>query len=111
MDASDVEGERQLARIFVERMIVNGYCARQSYRLFKRQGLLDVSADVCGLHFTDYVLARQMWLMDDVEREALAAGVVTARQLDQLHTFWERADAEGVYFTSVHMTLVSGRKP
>jgi hypothetical protein len=49
--------------------------------------------------------------MDQVEREALALGVVTVQQLDQLHAYWEQANADGVYFGSVHWILVSGRKP
>lgn len=111
VDASDIESERRLARVFAERIVNNGYAARQLYRLFKQQGLVDVSAQVCGLHFTDYALARQMWLMDEVEREALALGVITVRELDQLHAYWERANADGVYFASVHWILASGRKP
>ncbi len=111
VDASDIESERRLARIFVEHMMNNGYSGRRLYRLFKQQGLVEVSAQVCGLPFTDYALARQMWLMDKVDREALALGVVTVQQLDQLHAYWEQANADGVYFGSVHWILTSGRKP
>ncbi len=111
VDASEIETERRLARIFAEHIMNNGYSGRQLYRLFKQQGLADVSAQVCGLHFTDYALARQMWLMEKVEREALTLGVVTVQELDQLHAYWERANADGVYFGSVHWILASGRKP
>jgi len=111
VDASDVQTERTLVRIFAEHMVNNGYVARQLYRLFKQQGLAEVSTQVCGLHFVDYALARQMWLLDEVERKALAMGVVTLRELERLQAYWERADAEGTYFASVHWILVSGRKP
>ena len=111
MDASDVESERRLARVLAEHLANNGYSGRRLYRLFKKQGLVEVSAQVCGIHFTDYAFARQMWLMDKVEHEALALGVVTGQELDQLHAYWEQANTEGVYFSGMHEILVWGRKP
>jgi len=111
IDASDVQTERTLVRIFGEHMVNNGYVARQLYRLFKQQGLAEVSTQVCGLTFVDYALARQMWLLDDVERKALALGVVTVGEIERLRAYWEQANAEGTYFASVHWILVAGRKP
>ena len=60
MDADDIESERRLVRVFAEHMINNGYVGRRLYRLFKEQGLEDVTAQVCGFHCTDYALARQL---------------------------------------------------
>jgi ubiquinone/menaquinone biosynthesis C-methylase UbiE len=111
VDASEIETERRLARVFAEHMVNNGYSGRQLYRLFKQQGLADVSAQVCGFHVTDYALARQVWLLDRVERKALALGVVTVQELDQLRADWERANADGVYFGNGSFILASGYKP
>jgi ubiquinone/menaquinone biosynthesis C-methylase UbiE len=111
MDANNIESERRLVRVFAEHLINNGYVGRRLYRLFKEQGLAEVSVQVCGFHCTDYGLARQIWIMDRVEREALTLGVVTAQELDQLHAYWEKANTEGVYFASVHGILVSGQLP
>lgn len=111
VDANDVESERRLVRAIAGHIVNSPYSGRQLYRLFKQQGLVDVSAEVLGLPFTDYTLARQMYLMDKVEREALASGAITAQQLEQLHAYWERANKDGVYFSSVHGILASGRKP
>ncbi len=111
LDANDVESERILARAIAEHLVNNPYCARQLYRLFEQQRLVDVSAEVLGLPFTNYSLARQMFLMDRAERETLASGGITAQQIEQLHSNWECADAEGVFFASMHGVLVSGRKP
>ena len=110
MDTNEIESERCLMRAIAEYMVNNGYSGRQLYRLFKQQGLIDVSAQVCGLPFTDYALVRQMYLMDKVEREALAQGLITVQELEQLHAYWERANTKGVYFGSVHWILASGRK-
>lgn len=111
IDTSEIETERRYVRFFTEHMANNGYSGRQLYRLFKQQGLVDVSAQMCGVPFTDYAFARQMMIMDRGEREAMASGVVTAQDLDRLHTCWEQANADGDFFASVSMILVSGRKP
>ena len=110
MDADDIESERRLVRVFAEHMLNNGYVGRRLYRLFKEQGLAEVSVQICGFHFTDYPLARKMWLMDKVENEALALGVITVQELQQLHAYWEQANGDGVYFGSGHGILVSGCK-
>jgi ubiquinone/menaquinone biosynthesis C-methylase UbiE len=110
MDASEIEIERRLVRFFTERIVNNGYSGRQLYRLFKQQGLADISTQMCGVTFTDYPFARQMILMDKSEREALAQSVITVQELEQLHDFWEQANGEGDFFASASMILVSGRK-
>jgi ubiquinone/menaquinone biosynthesis C-methylase UbiE len=109
-DASDTEIERRLMRAKAERM-VDGYSGRQLYRLFKQQGLADVSAQVCSLHLTDYALARRVIGLDNVEREALALNIVTAQELERVHVYREQANTEGRFFSSGSLILASGRKP
>ena len=87
-----------------------GYSGRQLYRLFKKEGLADISTHMCGVTFTDYPFTRQLVLMDKSEREALAQGVIAVQELEQLHNFWEQANADGDFFASVSMILVSGCK-
>ena len=111
MDTSEIETERRHVRFFTEHILNNGYSGRQLYRLFKQRGLVDVSAQMCGVSFTDYAFARRVMLMDRCERGAVASGVVSAQDLERLHAYWERADADGVFFASMSMILVSGRKP
>jgi ubiquinone/menaquinone biosynthesis C-methylase UbiE len=111
MDANEIETERRLVRFFSEHSLNNGYSGRQLYRLFKQQGLADISTQMCGVTFTDYPFTRQLVLMDKSEPEALAQGVIKVQELEQLHDFWEQAHADGDFFASVSMILVSGRKP
>jgi ubiquinone/menaquinone biosynthesis C-methylase UbiE len=111
VDASESETERRLARFLTEHIVNNGYSGRQLYRLFKQQGLVNVSVQVHSVPFTDYVLVRQLMLLDKTEHEALSLGIISTTELDQLHAFWEQANANGCYFASVSMILVSGRKP
>jgi len=111
IDTSEIEAERRYVRLFAGHMANNGYSGRQLYRLFKAQGLVDVSVQMCGVPFTDYAHARQIMLLDRFEREAVVSGVVAAPDLDRLHTCWEQAHADGAFFASMSMILVSGRKP
>jgi ubiquinone/menaquinone biosynthesis C-methylase UbiE len=111
IDTGEIETERRYVRFFTEQMANNGYSGRQLYRQFKQQGLVDVFAQMYGIPFTDYAFARYIMTMDRFEREAMASGVITDQDLDRLHTCWEQADAEGDFFASVSMILVSGRKP
>jgi len=111
IDSSEIETERRLVRFYREHMLNNGYSGRQLYRLLKQQGLIDVSTQICGITFTDYNFMRQMIIMDKGESEALALGVVTAQDLDRLHTIWEQVNAVGEFFASVSMILASGYKP
>jgi ubiquinone/menaquinone biosynthesis C-methylase UbiE len=111
MDANETDLERRFVRFLSEHMVNNGYSGRQLYRLFKQQGLTDISTQMCGVTFTDYPFTRQLVLMDKSDREVLAQGLITIQELKQLHDFWEQADAEGDFFASVSMILVSGCKP
>ena len=111
IDTNHIEIERRYTRFFIENMLNNGYSGRQLYRLFKQQGLRAVSAQMCGVPFTDYSIASQILIMDRNEREAVTMGVITVQELDQLHSFWEQASREGYFFASMSMILVSGCKP
>jgi SAM-dependent methyltransferase len=108
---SEVEIEQRLWRFRTEHCILNGFAGRQLYRLFKQQRLQDVSIEMCPISVTDYGVARRAALLDEVERDALAAGIVTANELQRWHRSLEQADAQGMYFSSVNQVMVSGRKP
>jgi len=110
IDTSETDVERRLVRFNADRMFHNGYSGRQLYRLFKKQGLTDVFFEVFPVTVTSYVIARQMWTLDRVEREALVEKIITEDELHRLQTSLEQADAEGVFFGYGSMTLVAGRK-
>ena len=110
IDTSEVDVERRLNRFYADRMLLNGYAGRQLYRLFKRQGFIDVSYEVFPTVLTNYILARQVWLLDELEREALAEKIITEDELHRFQTSLEQADADGVFFGYGCMTLVSGHK-
>ena len=111
IDTNDIETERRYVRLFTELLANNGYSGRQLYRQFKQQGLVDLSVQMCGVPFTDYTFTRQILIMDRFEREAMASDVITIQELDRLHAYWKQANADGCFFATVSMILVSGRKP
>jgi len=109
-DTSEIDIERRLARFAADHMHHNGYSGRQLYRLFKKQGLVNVSFEVFPLAVTNYAFARQITTMDNIEREALARNIVTEAELKKYQKELEQADTDGVYFGYACMTLVAGQK-
>jgi hypothetical protein len=111
IDASEVDIERRLIRCLAEQQLNNGYAGRQLYRLFKRQHLLDIPVELFPQYLTAYPLARQIFLLDQVEPVALATGLITQDELHRWQTSLEQADRDGLFFASFSMVLVAGRKP
>jgi SAM-dependent methyltransferase len=111
IDTTEIEAERRYVRSFTANIADNGYSGRRLYGLFKQQGLVDVSVEMCGVPFTDYAFAREVMVLDRAEREAEASGALAAEELERLHACWEEADADGAFFASMSMILVAGRKP
>ena len=109
-DAEEPDIERCLARVHAERCLYNGYSGRQLCRLFRRGNLVDIAIEVIPVFITSYTTARDLFRLDWSEKEALAAGIVTGQDLERWHVSLERADAEGVFFASVSLVLVGGRK-
>jgi ubiquinone/menaquinone biosynthesis C-methylase UbiE len=110
LDTSEVDVERRLSRFFAEHMLNNGYAGRQLYRLFKEQGLRNVSFEVFPLVVTSYAFHRQIILADRLEAEALAKNIVTEDELRRFRIVREQADTEDVYFSCGCMMLVYGQK-
>jgi ubiquinone/menaquinone biosynthesis C-methylase UbiE len=111
LDTDEIDIERRLFRFQAERCLNNGYSGRRLYRLFKRQGLVDLQVEMFPIFTTDFAIGRYMSRLDVAEREALAAGVITQEELDRWRASLERAGREGVLFGSASMVLVAGRKP
>ena len=109
-DTEETDIERRLARVLAERCLHNGYSGRQLCRFFKRRNLEDITSEMFPTFVTSYALARQIATLDKIEKEAVAAGIITEQELERWHISLERADTEGVFFGGVSMVLVGGRK-
>lgn len=111
VDTPEFEIEQTLKRFYVEGFFHNGLAGRQLYRLFRQQNLLEMTVEMCPAYGTNYTIGRQVTMLDRLEHDALAVGIVTQEKLDRWHKSLELADAQGIYFGSITHVLVAGRKP
>ncbi len=110
VDTPEKDIERRLTRFKADHFGYNGYAGRQLYRLFHEAGLQDVTCEMISGHFTDYRLARFMFLLDEVEPAAVEAGVITAEELRRWRSSLDEAASRGTFFCSESMVLAAGRK-
>lgn len=109
IDTLDIDIEWKLRRFRTE-LFKNGYIGRQLYRLFRQQNLADIIVEIFPLFSTEYMLTRYVALFDKTEKEAINTGIITDDELKRWHSNLERLDNEGVFFSSIIMVLVAGRK-
>ena len=109
IDTPEVEIERRLVRAHAERELNNGYAGRQLYRLFKRQQFTDITVESRPFQATSYALLRYLISMDTLERDALAAGLITEEELHRWQQSLEQTEAEGTFFAHANGVLVAGR--
>jgi len=110
VDTDENDIERRLALFHAEYMLNNGFSGRQLYRLFKKQGLGNVSLEVFPIVVTNHALERQIVGTDQLEHEAIAKNIITEEELQRYQANAEQADSDGVYFGTCCMMLVSGQK-
>jgi ubiquinone/menaquinone biosynthesis C-methylase UbiE len=109
-DTSETEAERCLARLRGERLLHNGFAGRQLFRLFQEGGLTDVQVEVVPIVVFDSQLMRYLGGLDEAEREAVAAGLLSDGQVRRLRLDLEQADRTECFFGSACMMLAAGRK-
>jgi ubiquinone/menaquinone biosynthesis C-methylase UbiE len=111
IDTDEIEIEQRLKRFHVEQGFNNGYIGRRLNRLFKMQDLLDISIKMAPIYSNSYMIARQAGMLDETEKAALIAGVISSEELKRWNDSLEKADAEGVFFSTIIQVIVAGRKP
>jgi ubiquinone/menaquinone biosynthesis C-methylase UbiE len=110
IESDEIEIERRLVRFHAEHMVNNPYSGRRLSRMFRSRGLRDISIDVWPVLITDYALARRIARLDQIEREALAAGVIDEAQAGRWRASLERAASIDGFFASTNGVTVAGRK-
>lgn len=108
LDLEDAGLERRLAQFFAERLRPNGYAGRQLYRWFRRAGLTDIEVEVFPIVHTH---SSRTHYGDWLQREAMAAGVITADEATRWRAAMAQADEAGEFFASGCMVVVAGTKP
>lgn len=111
VDGPDLDIERRLMQVKVEKTLNNGAAGRQLFRLFRQQGLVDLTVELFAFPFTNYPLARQTFLFDRLAETAREAGAITPEEQKRWQASLEQADREGIFFASATQVMVAGRKP
>jgi ubiquinone/menaquinone biosynthesis C-methylase UbiE len=111
VDTEESEIERRVACFEAECMRQNGYAGRQVYRLFKRQGLVEIVLEMRPDYTMHYTLMKQTLQLEECESRMLRAGLVNVEELQRWQRSLAQAEAEGVFFCSLTMTLIAGHKP
>jgi ubiquinone/menaquinone biosynthesis C-methylase UbiE len=109
-DTTEIETERCLIRVRAERLLHNGYSGRQLYRLFQQSGLTDVRLELFPIPIHDSRLMCYLAGIDEAEREAIATGLLSDKQVRRFHADLEQADRTETFFGSGSVILVSGCK-
>lgn len=110
VDTPEIDVERRLVRFLADQYLANGFSGRQLYRLCRQQPLVNISYEVFPLTNTRYGFARIAAQLEEVERMAVATGVINTDELERWRASLESADSAGVFFASVSMVLVAGQK-
>lgn len=110
LDSKFTDLERRLARVRVEHCLTNGCSGRQLYRLFKQQGLVDITIDTFSLSMTQLNVARLISASEQVESIAIHLGIATDEECACWRADLQEADVKGVFFASLSMVLVAGCK-
>jgi len=112
IDSPHVGIERRLARFRAEQLLSNGYSGRQLFRLFKESGLTQIEVEAWPVVIAgDGQLLRYLTKLDEVERKALEAGVMTDAEIATWRQGLEHAERQGVAFCSMNLVLAAGRVP
>jgi SAM-dependent methyltransferase len=110
VESDETAIERRLARFHAEQMIHNPYSGRRLRGLFGSHGLRDVTTEVWPVLVTDYASARRVSRLEDIEREALAAGVIDRNESERWRASLERAEARNGFFCCINGVMTAGRK-
>jgi ubiquinone/menaquinone biosynthesis C-methylase UbiE len=110
IDTPEPATERALARVIAERVLPNGYAARQLWRLFVLQGLADLSVDMIPLYVTDLNVARHILPLEEAEARALADGLLSAEDVARWRAALEETDEHHLFLGGVNVVLMAGRK-
>ena len=109
INSSDAELERRIVQATNEICFNNGFSGRRLLRLFRLQGLTDISIETLPYQVTDYSLGREVLVLERREAEVLSAGVVSQEELNRWHSDLDQMDREKSFFASLNLVLIAGR--
>ena len=103
--------ERRFARFFVDTQMRNGYVGRDLAYHLQQAGFVEIETTIDSGILTDYAQWRRLFCIDDAERQALQAGVVTEFEMRRLHADLQKRDGDGTFYSSEAVVIASARVP
>lgn len=110
MDCDETDLERRLARFHAEVNFANPYSGRRLPRMFDARRFTDMRIEALTVVVTDQESIGDILPMEELERGALAAGVIQAAELQRWHDEPGRRAGTGRYFASVAKIVVAAAR-
>jgi len=111
VEAPDRDLTRKIIDHFVDQLVLNPWCGRESYKLFQQLGLENVVvADTATFVLMDFSTAKQLWKFDEVADLIREENPILADKVESWESYLKQADDEGVFFGAVTGFTVVGEK-
>lgn len=102
--------ERRICHYLASTMLPNGYSGRNLPGQFNTLPLTNITTAVQSFTVTEPGVWRLMGQLDQVEASAIAAGVVTSREIEQWHNCIQQHFQQGKFHATLNLTMVAGSK-
>lgn len=112
VEAPDRDLTRRIIDNFVDRLVLNPWCGRESFKLFQQAGLVNVVvADAATLVLTDFSTAKQLMMFDKAANLMRENNPSLSDKIESWLNYLKQADDEGFFFSAATMFTIIGEKP
>jgi ubiquinone/menaquinone biosynthesis C-methylase UbiE len=111
LDSPERDIWRRLTLYHCEHQITSPWSAQQLYRMFREAGLGNVTAEPRSTAVFSLEFARRATGWDALRTNAVAAGAVTADEMERIDASMEADAANGTFFGFWTMIMAAGTKP
>jgi ubiquinone/menaquinone biosynthesis C-methylase UbiE len=111
VEAPDRDLTRRIIDNFVDQLVLNPWCGRESYKFFQEAGLKNVVvADAATLVLTDFSTAKQLMMFDKAANLMLEEKPSLSNKIESWLKYLKQADENGFFFSAATMFTVVGEK-
>jgi len=111
VEAPDRDLTRRIIDNFVDQLVLNPWCGRESYKLFQQAGLENVAvADAATLVLTDFTTAKKLMKFDEAANLMREEKPSLSDKVESWLNYLKQADEKGFFFSAATMFTVVGEK-
>ena len=111
VEAPDRDLTRRIIDNFVDQLVLNPWCGRESYKFFQEAGLKNVVvADAATLVLTDFAAAKQLMMFDKAANLMREEKPSLSDKIESWLKYLNQADENGFFFSAATMFTVVGEK-